>query len=196
MHSTIRCFIAIEIPDEIQNKLSSVIIKSQLTSSNGFRPVRPGMIHVTLKFLGETTHKQINDLQQGLEHIASISKPLELKIQGIGVFTSWSHPRTIWAGLINSIDLKNLASSVDQMCESLGFSAETRSFSPHLTLARVSERSDLQRTQQSLNLLRQYQESVFGSFHADHITLFKSTLTPGGSLYTPLSTHQFQSKKV
>jgi len=192
----IRCFIAIEIPTDIQKKLSSVITNSQLTLSNGFRPVRTGMIHVTLKFLGETAPDQLKNLQKGLEQIALFSSPFEFIVRGIGVFTSWSHPRTIWAGLIGNTELNNLASRVDQMCVPLGFPAETRPLSPHLTLARVAEHVDPQRIRQPLEQLRQYQESDFGGFQADHLTLFSSTLGPGGSIYSPLSTHRFQLEKV
>ena len=196
MHSTCRCFIAIEIPAEIQNKLSSVISISQLTVSNGFRPVRAGMIHVTLKFLGDTTQEQVESLQWSLDQIASISSVLELNVRGIGVFSSWSHPRTIWLGLIANTELNILASKVDQVCIPLGFPAEMRPFSPHLTLARVTEHINPQKTRRSMEQLQQLQESDFGSFQADHLTLFNSTLSPGGSIYSPLSTHQFQLKKV
>ena len=196
MHSTSRCFIAIEIPAEIQKKLSIVISNSQLTVPNGFRPVRSGMIHVTLKFLGDTTQEQVKSLQRSLDQISSISSVLDLNVRGIGVFSSWSHPRTIWAGLIGNAELINLASKVNQICIPLGFPSETRPFSPHLTLARVTEHINPQKTRQSMEQLRQYQDSDFGSFLADHLTLFHSTLAPGGSIYSPISIHQFQSKKV
>ena len=55
MQNSLRCFIALEIPEEIQKSLVKVINMAQLIPANGFRPVRSGMVHVTLKFLGDTT---------------------------------------------------------------------------------------------------------------------------------------------
>lgn len=193
---TIRCFIALEIPEETQIELNRVILKSQLTSANGFRPVRPGMIHLTLKFLGDVSLSLIPELQRGLSNLAGSFKPLTFQIKGLGAFSSWDHPRTIWAGLVFPQELSTLSKAIDKMCEGLNFPVEKRPLSPHLTLARVSDRADFAKVHSCLQDLRLNQNDDFGKVSVSQITLFQSTLQPGGSVYTSISVHPFGEKKV
>ncbi len=64
----IRTFIAISLPDDIHNRLTTVID----TLKNGIdrqvvRWVAPGNIHLTLKFLGEIPENDIQPLKEKLE---------------------------------------------------------------------------------------------------------------------------------
>ena len=191
MDSLLRCFIALEIPEEIQLALVKVTSKAQLVPANGFRPVRPGMIHVTLKFLGDTPLSKIPGIKKALAEIARSQKPFTLRVEGLGAFASWDHPRTIWVGLTSPPDLLNLAVKINQMTSQLGFPIENRPFSPHLTLARVSEGADRNKIKQCIDQLRQTSSVVFGDFTVSQVVLFQSSLQRGGSIYTPLSIHRF-----
>jgi RNA 2',3'-cyclic 3'-phosphodiesterase len=196
MQPTQRCFIALEIPGEIQNSLSRVISNANLSTANGFRPVRPGMIHITLKFLGDTSLLLIPNIQRGLSEIVLHALPFEVLVKGVGAFASWDHPRTIWAGLIFPPELNLIASRIDQMCTLLDFPSENRPFSPHLTLARVSNQPDREKLKHAIEQLREYQNSEFGRLKVTGVTLFQSKLGAGGSVYTPLSFHKFNFHKV
>lgn len=196
MEPTQRCFIAMEIPGEVQKALARVISSANLTAVNGFRPVRSGMIHLTLKFLGDTSIKLIPALQRGLSEIVIHVQPFEVQVKGVGAFSSWDHPRTIWAGLIVPLELTAMASRIDQMCTLQGFPPEKRAFSPHLTIARVSEHPDRETLEKAMEQLRQYQNTVFGCVLVTGVTLFQSTLGPGGSVYTPISVHKTAINKV
>jgi 2'-5' RNA ligase len=196
MESPQRCFIAIEIPREVQKALVRVISIASLSAANGFRPVRPGMIHITLKFLGDTSIRLIPDIQRDLSEFIAQVPPFEVLVKGLGAFTSWDQPRTIWAGLIYPPELNNIASRIDQICTLLGFPSENRPFSPHLTLARVSDQPDREKLKRAIEQLRQYQNSEFGSLKVTGVTLFQSKLGAGGSVYTPLSFHKFNFNKV
>lgn len=196
MQPSKRCFIAVEIPAEIQKSLHRVILNTSLTPENGFRPVRPGMIHITLKFLGDTLLSLLPGIQQGLSEIAANFQPFEVQVKGVGAFASWDHPKTIWAGLIFPPQLNNLAARINQFCSSLGFAAEKRPFSAHLTLARVSDYPHRERLKQTLERLRQFENTGFGITKVTGITLFQSTLGTGGSVYTPISCHEFNGDKV
>lgn len=196
MESTQRCFIALEIPGEVQKALARVMSSANLSTDNGFRPVRFGMIHITLKFLGDTSLLLIPALKRGLSEIVSGTPPFEVLVKGVGAYASWDHPRTIWAGLIFPPELKIIASKVDQMCALLGFPSEKRPYSPHLTLARVSDRPDREKIKHAMDQLRQYQSTEFGSIRVTGVTLFQSTLGTGGSVYTPISIHKTGMTKV
>jgi RNA 2',3'-cyclic 3'-phosphodiesterase len=196
MEPTQRCFIAMEIPGEVQKSLARVISSANLTAVNGFRPVRSGMIHLTLKFLGDTSFELIPALQRGLSEVVSQAQPFEVQVKGVGAFASWDHPRTIWAGLIVPSELTTMVSSIERMCTLQGFLPEKRPFSPHLTLARVSEHPDREKLEIAIEQLRQYQNTEFGSVLVTGVTLFQSTMGQGGSIYTPISGHKTGITKV
>lgn len=196
MQNSLRCFIALEIPEEIQKALVKVINLAQLIPANGFRPVRSGMVHVTLKFLGDTPPLTIPEIEQILTQIADFQAAFQLQIKGLGAFASWDHPRTVWAGLAYPPELRDLTVQINKRIEPLGFPADNRPFSPHLTLARVSEGADFGRVKQSIEVLRENSNMVFGNITVTRLVLFQSALQRGGSIYTPVSTHNFSSRKV
>lgn len=196
MQETSRVFIALEVPPSIQSTLVSLLEKAQLNLTNGFRPVRPGMIHLTLKFLGDATQAQIVQIQKGLSDISRQTPPIHVRVHGIGAFSSWSNPRIIWAGLHYSPDLPQLVNHINLLTDPLGFASEKRSFSAHLTLVRVSDPDAIGRQAQCLQSLHRFIDEDFGEFSADHIVLFRSELKPGGSIYTPLATYRLSEKKM
>ncbi len=196
MQETSRIFIALEVPPGIQNTLVSLLEKAQVTRANGFRPVRPGMIHLTLKFLGDATQAQIVQIQKGLSDISRQTPPIHVRVRGIGAFSSWRNPRTIWAGLHYSPELPHLVNHINLLTDPLGFPSEKRPFSAHLTLARVSDPDTFGRQAQCLQSLRRFTDEDFGEFSADHIVLFRSELKPGGSIYTPLAKYPLSEKKM
>lgn len=196
MYPSLRTFIALEIPAEIQNTLQTLINKSQLTRINGFRPVRPEMIHLTVKFLGDTTPQQLESIQDVLSEISRTVLPFEIQVKGLGAFPSWDNPRTIWAGLSDPSALEGLSKRIDDSMRTIGFPVEKRGFSPHLTLARTMEGGDRRIMRKTLDPLRQNSEISFGFFKANHLVLFESKLQPGGSIYFPISIHPFSDKDM
>ena len=61
---------------------------------------------------------------------------------------------------------------------------EKRSFSPHLTLARIKEPVPLQRLRATIAGLDSFD---FGRFAADRFFLYLSRMLPRGSVYTKLA---------
>jgi len=196
MSNSIRCFIAIEIPTEIQLALSRVIHQAQLNRETGFRPVRPDSIHLTLKFLGDVEQEKATGITAGLTELSNKVEPFTFQVRGLGAFPSWDRPRTIWAGLQYPSALPDLFKIVDEFTSNAGFPGESRKFSPHLTLARVSDQADPVVARPRIAALQSLPETLFGEAHATHLTFFRSILQPGGSVYRPLSVHPFKGQKV
>jgi 2'-5' RNA ligase len=82
-----------------------------------------------------------------------------------------------------------LAAETDRATGALGVALETRAFSPHLTLARIKERLNLQPLREAIAGLP---ELEFGNFLAAGFYLYRSQLRPGGSVYTKLAEFPFQ----
>jgi RNA 2',3'-cyclic 3'-phosphodiesterase len=187
-----RTFIALELNPQIQQqikKFSNLLVAGKLP---GIRWVNPESVHITLKFLGDSTDAQVKDVVKILDSLVLKYKPIPIDVNGVGAFPTWSHPRVIWVGVLAPSSLSQLYMAIDDSVSKLGYLQERRRFSPHLTIARISDRTDDKKISIISRLLQEHQNTPFGSATIDRMVLFKSTLQPGGSIYTPLSIHQFK----
>lgn len=178
-----RLFIGIELPEELKQALGRLREESAEVRRD-FRWARPEGLHLTLRFLGEATPQQHIALQQGLSRLEP-HRVFDLQCQGIGVFGSATRPRILWAGVMGDLGpLVKLQRDVERMCIALGWSPEERSYRPHLTLARGHRRPAAPALLQ--DFLARHSRTPFGSFRARSVTLYNSTMGPGGSVYEPV----------
>jgi 2'-5' RNA ligase len=174
-----RVFIAVDLPNEIRKSLADVQ-HELLPSSGSVRWVAPESIHITLKFIGEIPEKRLEDIDAELTGFTW--KPFNITVRGVGFFPGNRSPRVFWAGL-EAPTMKDMAEEVDARMERLGFDKEKRAFRPHITLARARDN----RIDSSLVTASEaYQEYDFGSFLADRVFLFQSTLKSSGAVYEKL----------
>jgi 2'-5' RNA ligase len=178
----IRSFIAVDLPEETRDNLGR--IQEQLKrSKGGVRWLKPGSIHLTLKFLGNIHPDQVNDIVAAVTHLVQNEPPLTLCAGGLGAFPSLRKPRVIWVGIQGEIErLAKLQGDLETALESLGFASEERPFRPHLTIGRVKDRRRLQRLIEAMSA----QGPEFNSFDVSEIILYKSNLRPTGAIYTKL----------
>ena len=155
-------------------------------SKGGVGWTRPEGIHLTLKFLGDIRESQIQPLQGVLTRAAAPARPFTLEARGLGVFPTARAPRVLWIGLHGGPEelavLRRLQAEVEEGAAALGFQKEARPFTPHLTLARVRDRSapGLDR------LLEANRDRAVGTLTAASIGLIRSELRPAGPIYTTL----------
>ena len=183
-----RLFVALDIPDAVRRALRELIARLKPECDDA-RWVRPEGMHVTLKFLGETDGAKLDSIKAALspEH----SGPVDLDFRGLGFFPNEFHPRVIWCGVKGSSNLVTLAASVDAALQPLGFSPESREFSPHLTLARFDSHKGLDTLVRAANNLKSYD---FGSARQSEFYLYQSVLKRGGAEYTGLATFPIVEK--
>ncbi len=182
-----RVFIAISLPDEIHLSLSS--ISAQIKRSLGddvVRWVKPTNIHLTLKFLGEISEGDVGLLRTGLELPVGCHAPFTLAIQKVGVFPNPHRPRVVWAGLNDSMELTRLQRDVEKVVRNIGYDSEERSFSPHLTLGRVSQYANAQQIAQCGKVVSSYTVGGISDFIVKSVDIYRSELSAGGSIYTIL----------
>jgi len=185
----IRSFIAIELSESIKKELAQ--LQEELKScSADVKWTKPENIHLTLKFLGSVDEVQINQIKSILDKVASNCKPFKISLFKIGCFPKLDYPRVVWVGIDKGCsDAEAIAKDIEEDLSKIGFTKEKRSFSAHLTLGRV--RSGKNRK----NLVEKIKSLEFDSsteMLAKEITLFKSTLTPKGSIYTSLHKSTFR----
>ena len=188
-----RLFAAITPPPEIRERLQRVIDQLRPASRTP-RWVNPDGLHLTLKFFGDTDAAQLPAIQSALAAAASASHTATIRIHGLGYFPNSRQPRVLWAGLTASAELQNLAAEIQSRVGPLGFPAEAREFSPHITLARIGTREHHPAPELLDNLLRAaaaFASYDFGTMHASEFHLFRSTLKSTGAEYSSLATFSF-----
>lgn len=130
-----RLFIAILLSKSIIGKIHERELRlSQLCNIN-FVP--PQNLHVTLNFIGET-----NRVQEIINIIDDICAPkFEYKIKGLGHFRR-NDGDILWTGIEDKSAIEKIQQQLTQGLLSNGFKIESRSFKPHITLARRVNISD------------------------------------------------------
>jgi RNA 2',3'-cyclic 3'-phosphodiesterase len=186
----IRCFIAIELPEQVKRFLDTTSSDLKKCGAD-VKWVRSSGIHLTLKFLGNVKIELIPVIDQRVRPIFARQSRIDVHVSGLGAFPSLGRPRVIWAGLqVSGNALSNLVRQLEQELELIGFNAEKRAFSPHLTLGRVRSGkggADL------IQAVRQRMDMAGPTFEADHAVLFKSVLKPSGAEYFAISRFNFLS---
>ncbi len=179
----IRSFIAIDFPEETRKALED-IQKELKQCGAGVRWVKPGSIHLTLKFLGNIHLAQVEDIALAVAQEVRDQPPITLGAAGLGAFPSRKKPRVIWIGMEGEVQrLSRIQARVENALEPLGFVREKRVFQPHLTIGRVKDR---RRLQALIDAMATLDMEPFNSFDADEIILYKSDLRPTGAIYTKL----------
>ncbi|MGA7792752.1 MAG: RNA 2',3'-cyclic phosphodiesterase [Candidatus Acidiferrales bacterium] len=185
-----RLFVALDIPDDVRAAIHAIMAKLRLDCRNA-RWVRIEGLHVTLKFIGETSSEEAAAIKAALASI-SPRTPIPMKFHGLGFFPNERRPRVLWAGIEAVPALAELAAAVETSLGALGIPREERAFSPHLTLARFD-------TPRGLDALHAAIEKTgpleFGVTTAKEFHLYQSVLKPGGAEYTRLATFSFAGRK-
>jgi RNA 2',3'-cyclic 3'-phosphodiesterase len=189
-----RLFVAVDIDDAIRERMSRF-----LEGVRGFaeeaRWVRPESLHVTLKFIGEKSEEEVENIKCALETIEAGA--FEMSIRGYGFFPGARAPRVFWVGIEGGPKLTSLAATVDEKLAPLDIPKEEHAFTPHLTLARGAGGSGSPRRQKSDHPHRSFQRLQeklaalsapdFGTMTAREFFLYQSQLSRGGSKYTKLA---------
>jgi 2'-5' RNA ligase len=180
----IRAFIAVEIDPQVIRRISAAIdqLKPQIF---GVRWTAAENFHLTLKFLGDVEEARIDPIGAALEDHLHLFPRFSINAKGLGVFPDMRRSRVLWVGLAAS-ELASLASELQSTLERFGFAAETRSFTPHLTIGRWRQ---INRAPKSLGpSLESWKDYPFGATNVNEVILFQSLLNPRGAVHTRLKT--------
>jgi 2'-5' RNA ligase len=180
----LRLFVAVDVPDAVKAHLTNAIgpFRDRIP---GARWTRPSGWHVTLKFLGATWPRLVDEVTRAVAEAAKESKAFDTELTGVGVFPSLRRARVVWAGLDDREGrFARLVESLDGLLEE-HFVPEKRAFTPHLTLARLNPPRALDEFAPDLPGLPMRPDR----FEVDRLVLYRSHLSPKGATYEPLSLH-------
>jgi 2'-5' RNA ligase len=171
----IRSFIAVELPEKFIPEIERI---GSMIKIPGVKLVEPGLVHITMKFLGDINEDKVEPIASALSEIKC--KPFEAGIKGIGVFPKPSYVRVVWIGAHGDFD--TLHREVERVLSPFRFD-KGGDFTTHATLARVKQpvnRIEL------MEKIKNIEDADLGTFSVSSISLKKSTLTPRGPIYETL----------
>lgn len=164
-----RLFIAIELPKDLKDEIEALH-----KPIDGIRWQSAEQVHITLKFLGDTSCEQLADLKTKLKDIQSPAFHLEIK--GLDKFPAKGIPKVIWVGVSEAPKLMQLQTRVEDASLEAGFIKERHTFKPHITLARVKKEGEIA-AYQFLRKRFTYSKEI----EINHFTLFQSHLSAEGA---------------
>ncbi len=170
-----RLFLAIDLPDRIKSRINSIC-----TGLDGVKWENEDQIHLTLRFIGDTDARMVDDIIVSLLEFRGKSFPLELN--GLGHFSSKGNPKVIWAGVVESRELLHLYKKVNTNLIQCGVDQEHRKFAPHITLCRVKKCS----SSRIADYLSYYGLFRTEPFVVSQFHLYSSKLTQKGAIHEKL----------
>jgi 2'-5' RNA ligase len=184
-----RLFVAIDFPGIIKDQL--VRLQTDIPTA---RWSKPHQMHLTLFFIGET--ERVPAVKEALAEVESPS--FRLTLTGTGRFPKDGRqpPRVLWAGIQLHPALMALQKQVTTALTGIGFIAEDRPYSPHVTLARLQTERPLRQVDAFLSEHRAFQTEPLP---VTEFVLFSSVLLPEGprykreAVYSLKSTASFQT---
>jgi 2'-5' RNA ligase len=188
MPSTIRTFIALELPPSLISLLAKV---QEDLQSMGLRAkwVRPENIHLTLKFLGNINSADIDKIGGAMVDAVGKINTFNLVAEGIGVFPGIKRPRVIWVGLKGQVQLLfAMQRLLEDNLAALGYKKEKRPFKGHLTLGRFKQSVNPNTIRR---VLQELGDLTIEEFTARRVIFYKSDLKPTGAVYSQLQRASF-----
>lgn len=176
-----RLFIAIALPVDIRARLAS--LQSGLA---GARWIDSDSLHLTLRFLGEVSGHDADDLDTELGRIDFPA--FDMALSSVGHFGKRDLVHTLFAGVERNEALNRLQAKVESAAVRTGHEPESRKFHAHVTLARLKD-TPLSRVRQWLEMAGSFATEPFP---VDRVTLFRSHLGHGGARYEAVAEYPLE----
>lgn len=182
-----RIFAAIQPPLQIREAIAKYItgLCSEFRDTP-FKWESVEKLHITLKFEGNLDENRLENFLSAVRSAAS-HPGFEVSVEKTGAFTRGRGPNILWLGIGRGRkSLAQISSEIESSLTAGGRFQPSVNFNPHITIARLKPRGNYER------LIWKHLDTDFPAleFTASDITVFKSELTPTGSLYTKIAEFQ------
>lgn len=178
-----RLFISFDIPGEIQNRI--IDLRDQLYQSRQVKWEKKEKLHITAKFLGDTEESLIPDILSRLEEVIKKYSKIKAEFFRFGLFYKMNRPKILWLGLKENEKLTKLFRDIEDKLADLGFEKEKRKFKPHLTILRIKGNEDFKKIKEMTSV--EFEPIIFD---IQNVSLIKSELKPGGSVYSTIKSFE------
>jgi 2'-5' RNA ligase len=167
----IRLFAAIGIPEALRTRLT--LLQGGIP---GARWSKPENLHLTLRFIGEVDEAMARDIDSVLATLDV--RAFDVTLKGAGEFGG-KEPDAVWTGVAPNPALMHLAAKIESALQRMGVPANTRKYTPHVTLATLRDAPVAKVTEFVLG------HSLFdsGPFHVNWFGLYSSRPSSRESTY-------------
>lgn len=183
-----RTFCAIELSHEVRAQLAGHVkqLRAAVPEVSASWS-KPENVHLTLKFFGNVPLDKIPRISDAASRVVNGFSPFQIRIGGTGVFPTPNRAQVLWIGVDLNDQLKALHGRLEEELAVDGFPKENRAYKPHLTIAR------LRRPEGARQLAETHLETKFSfiEIRVNEVVVFRSQLSPKGSIYTVISKHGF-----
>lgn len=167
-----RLFTALEIPAAMADELA--LMRGGL---QGARWIDKDNYHITLRFIGDVDERTANEVADALDGIQRTR--FDVSLAGLDVFGG-DRPRSIFVPVKSNQALHDLQAEQERMMRRLGLTPETRKFTPHVTLARLTREAYPRAVADYLAIRAFWRPRTFT---AARFVLFSSKDSVGGGPY-------------
>ncbi|KMQ50114.1 2'-5' RNA ligase [Chitinispirillum alkaliphilum] len=178
-----RLFVAIDLPENIKEKITSTYL-----AIPSAKWIDKDQLHLTLRFIGETSRETAESLDSCLRGIDF--PPISLTMKGVGFFPPRKQPRILWCGIAENEQLMRFQNKIERAVSASGISPDNRKFHPHITVARLKN-SPPERVADymAMNSLFETEQFTVSEFH-----LYSSHLSREGSHHTREVTYSLEDR--
>jgi 2'-5' RNA ligase len=165
-----RLFVALVPPVTVGSEIADLA-----TPLPGVRWTPADNIHLTLRFIGETTDDKQGRFEAALEKLHV--EPFILPVGGVGIFPTRGPAKVLWAGVGNGhTRLYQLRKQVDEALLRVEPGLAVPGFHPHFTVGRLSEQYE---AKPLAHFLEKHAKFEAPPFRVAEVLLMASELTPG-----------------
>ena len=194
MSDTTRTFLGIAISPLLAPKLERLQgLIAHLAPEVRIALARP--FHITLAFLGDVDHGNLNAVCKIADDTAGRYSPFDLQLESLGAFPNPAKARVVWAGLgaIGLETLFALQADLYQGLATIGQATDPIPFRPHVTLGRLKPRKGAEIDMTAP--LSRYKGWSTPTFAVSEIVTFSSTLGSEGPTYGTLGRARLSASK-
>ena len=185
-----RIFIAINLPEDIKRGLSEYQEKwpelpAKWTAKDN--------LHITLEFLGDLTDEELGNVCKVAGEVSKRHKIFSINLNKILYGPSKKiPPRMIWVEGEKSDEMADLKEDLQEcLLEEIKFRPDGKGFTPHITLARISE-WEFRKIEPEER--PEIEENIDLTFTVESIDIMESELKRGGPQYTILESHTLSNQ--
>lgn len=187
-----RIFIAVDLPVEAKAALTGTAGKMPEYLRPAVRWSRADMMHLTVRFLGDTDHDRVEAIGECMREAAERSARFTLRLDDTGAFPELSRPRVLWVGIAGELKrLQMLHTRLEGSLSQIGIALEDRIYNPHLTVGRLQREVppiDAAQVGQSFAHVRLPEPRP--ELPVESLVLYRSRLLPEGPRYEELARAQ------
>lgn len=189
MPELIRTFIAVKIePQPLLLQLLTHL--KEIFDHEKIKWVEKDNLHLTLKFLGDTSPVQVEQVKTILEETCQNFSSFQFDLKGVGFFKRNRQPKVLFVKIEKNEILKQLTAEIDAKLSELGFEKEQREFNPHLTLGRIKFLKDKSRFYETIET---YRSHFIQQVKINEVIYFQSILKPAGAEYKSIEKIELNS---